>query len=166
MKETIIIAYIPVLHSGYISFLKENSCPLYIVGRDVLDEIAKKTPYYGREIRLVEPPEMKKVLSSLKIVPKVSILDIKTFKKLADFKGKIILPDEDISHEIKNTFLVDNKVIFKQIFLRWNKRITEKEYEVSPDRIISKKKFDKEIMLDASSEALKSSDWWRQVGVS
>lgn len=165
MKETILVVYMPVLHAGYITFLKENQYPLYIVGQDVLGEIAKKTPYYGREIRLVDPKQMKRAISSLKIVPSVNVLDIKTLKKMADFKGKIILPDEDISHEIGDTFLSNNKIVFKPVFLRWNKRITEKEHEVDPNRVISKKLFDREMMDTAMQEASGSSDWWRQVGV-
>ena len=55
-------------------------------------------------------------------------------------------------------------MIFDKLFLRWDKPITLRENIVDPNRIISQKEFDKQMIKLAFEAADKSSDWWRQVG--
>jgi len=57
-----------------------------------------------------------------------------------------------------------DKITFIPAFLRWDRKISTTEFEVSPDRIISEDAFDKEMIALATEEAAKSPDWWRQIG--
>lgn len=153
------ICFIPALHAGYISFFKKHRGVLYILHSDFVAEF----PKIERDIRQIDALDMKKAIEALGIFEKVEVLHL---SGLATFKpeGELIMPDEDMTREIKNKFFPDAVVVFDSVFLRWDKQITTTETVVPPNRTISIEEFDKEVIHQANIEAQKSSDWWRQVG--
>lgn len=161
MKKAV-LAYVPVIHSGYIEFLKKYPYPLYLVGKEIVQELSKKKPYYLRDIRAVDPKIISEIIGGLNIVPEVFLLDLKNLSELKNLE--IIAPDEDITRDIVSKYFPKKKIKFVNVFLRWDKLISKKELEVSPDRIISTDKFHKDFLKKAETEASKSPDWWRQVG--
>lgn len=163
MKE-IVISYIPVLHQGYIDFLSQENLPVFLVGKSILERLAEDKPYYGREIRMVDPEKMRIVIEGLDIVPSAEVLSLEAAAKFNDTSVKVIAPDEDVSQDVCEKIIKRATVEYRDIFLRWNKNITEKEHEVLVDQEISRKDFDREVMKKAFEEASESSDWWRQVG--
>lgn len=161
-KEQIIVSFVPVLHTGYINFFKKYPNVLYILDSDFVADI----PKLERDIRQTESVVMKKAIESLGIFKEVKVLsrsEIGTFTESVS-KLDVIMPDDNLAHELKEKFFSDVEVEFVSIFLRWDKNISQTEFEVSPDRIISTDEVDKILIQDAENEAKKSSDWWRQVG--
>ena len=158
MKD-ILVAYIPVLHAGYIKLLKKYSDEVYVLGSDLILEF----PRMEREIRLLQPEEMQKAIVGLGIVSKVEVLDKKELTKIP-LEVTVVVPDEDLMHYIAEKYFKKNKVVFEKVFLRWDKPITLRENIVDPNRVISQKDFDKKMIKLAFESADKSSDWWRQVG--
>ncbi len=159
MKKVVIL-YAPALHEGYVRFFKKHAdADFFLISDEIRAEITKEIPYYGRDIRAISSVEMLKALSGLGF--KVKEIDI---KEIQNSKAEVIMPDEDISHEIHTKFFPDNKVTFESVFLRWDRKISTTEFEVKPDRVISENDFDKEMVRTAVAEGQKSSDWWRMVG--
>ena len=156
-----LIAYIPALHKGYVDFFRKyHDGALYVLGEELLREV----PRMDRDIRALEPEEIKKAIESWGIFSRVTVLTPQTITELNDMKDEIVMPDEDMSHHFAETYLKGRAVIFVPTFLRWDKQISTKESEVAPDRVISTDAFHREVMGIAEQEAQKSPDWWRQVG--
>jgi len=154
-----LVAYIPVLHAGYVALLKKYPETVYVLGKDLILEF----PRMEREIRLLQPEEMQKAIAGLGIVLKVEVLNKKEIKKIP-LSAKIVMPDEDLMHFVAEKYFKNHKVVFEKVFLRWDKPITLRENVVDPNRVISQAEFDKKMIGLAFKEADKSSDWWRQVG--
>lgn len=160
MKK-IILAYIPVLHEGYRRFLATyQDADLFIFGPELMAEFSQ----LAKEIRQLDPELVRKSILSWGIIKNVSIANKKEIQKIKDGADEIIMPDEDITWELKKKYFSGKKIIFDTIFLRWNKHNTTKEAEVHFDRKVSREAFDKEMILLADQEGQKSSDWWRRIG--
>lgn len=158
----ILVAYVPVLHAGYIALLKKYPNTLYLLGKDLILEF----PRMDREIRLVDPDDMKKAIEGLGILSKVEVLNKKDVEALKEECKtiEIVMPDEDLMRSVAEKYFPENKIVFEKVFLRWDKPITLRENIVDPSRIISEKEFDREMVKLAFEAADKSADWWRQVG--
>jgi dCMP deaminase len=160
MKQ-VILAYVPVLHEGYRRFFeKYQDSDLYILGSDIISEFSQ----LSKEIRQLDPEIVKKSVESWGAHKNIFIANKKEIQEIKDSADGIIMPDEEIMHELAEKYFSDKKVIFDAIFLRWDKHSTTKEKEVSFDRKISADEFDKEMILAADAEGQKSSDWWRKIG--
>jgi dCMP deaminase len=155
--RTAIVAYVPVIHSGYIKLFKKYPDTLYILGENLLAEL----PRIERDLRALSPEEAKKAAAALGIFSEVRVIEKDNIDK-ADYE--FIMPDEDIMHTIAEKYFSKDKVIFENIFLRWDRVIPTKEISPSPSRKISHEEFDREVMKKANSESEKSPDWWRQIG--
>lgn len=163
--KNITIAYIPALHQGYISFLKKyQDQPLYLLDDELLTVLAQEEPYYGRDIRAVPTVLMKQAIENLGLVPEVRLLNQATISNLQQDDISVVAPDEDISEAVVKKFLPQVKVEYVSTFLRWDKKISQKEFEIPPDRVISYSDLDQELMSAATDESQKSPDWWRQIG--
>ncbi len=161
MTRTIIIAYIPALHRGYIDFFnKYRGGTLYILD----EELVREVPRMERDIRALTPSEVKTLLQGLGIFDSIAVLDRKIPADLENEVALIVMPDEDVSRAFAAEHLRGKNIEFVSVFLRWDKQISTKEFEVPPDRIISQSEADKEMMSATSVEAAKSPDWWRQIG--
>ncbi len=157
MKKAL-VAFVPVIHRGYLDFFKKHNEPLFVIGSEFYSEF----PKIERDIRTLAPEEIVKALSAFGISKEVILLSKKNLPDLRKFS--LIMPEDEITEEFAKRFLPKKKIQFESIFLRWNRIITLKEFEVAPDRKISKKKFDTEMIARAGKEAVKSADWYRQIG--
>ena len=157
---TTVIAYIPALHKGYVDFFKKYPGTLYVLG----EEFVREVPRMERDIRALTPEEVKALLEGLKIFERIAVLDKNTLQEIRNGSSSIVMPDEDVSRQFAETHLLGRVVEFVPVFLRWDKQISIKEFEVPPERVISQDQADKEIMGRAFEEAEKSPDWWRQIG--
>lgn len=162
MKKKAIIAYVPVLHRGYNRFFEKykKDADLYVFGEDLIAEC----DYLRKEIRALDPDLIRKAIQSWNLMPSVFVLEKKDIEEIAKKYGEIIMPNEDIAHETAKKYFSGKKIIFDEIFLRWDKHSTTKEFPIDPDVKISKDDFDKQMMLAAAESSKKSSDWWRRVG--
>ncbi len=156
-----IISYVPALHRGYLDFFKKYpGGTLYILDEELVLEV----PRMERDIRALAPGEVKVLLDGLKIFERIIVLNKHTLGDLQNQTLPMVLPDEDVNRHFAEAYLVGKNVEFVPVFLRWDKQISTKEFEVAPDRVISQDAADQEIMSAASAEAAKSPDWWRQIG--
>lgn len=161
MKK-IVLAYVPVLHEGYRRFFdKYKGAKLILLG----DEIKEKFVPLVKDIRALPVDLIKKSIETWGIFSTIKVANIDYLKKVSSFKEMLVVPDEDIMHELrKQYFSKFKKVEFDTIFLRWDKHKSTAEQAVDIDQKISKEKFDKDILKLLASEAKKSSDFWRGIG--
>lgn len=159
MPASTIIAFIPVLHKGYIDFIKKHPGKVYVLGKDIIDSYTSLT----RDLRVMEPKDIMLAIGALGIASEVDIVTDVMLQKLGE-KGTYIMPDEEVSRDIAEKYFSNSTVKFDSVFLRWNKTITLSEHVVPPHRVITKEKFHSEMIKKAVHEAGKSADWWRQIG--
>jgi dCMP deaminase len=164
MKKAVIL-YAPALHEGYVRFLdRHKEDYLYVVTEQIRDRLAISTPYFGRDVRMILSSKMFQVFIALGMDPgSVSLFTDETIEKIKSSGVEIVMPDEDISHEIAKLFS-NNKINYEPVFLRWDQMAALSSNEVRPDVRISKDVFEKEMVALAVEEGNKSGDWWRQVG--
>jgi len=167
--RNIIIAYVPVLHAGYLQFFDKfkdtENVRIYVLCYDALKEFE----WLQRDIRAVDPLI---IVSSLLYWYKdkieiflgntTSLLGIQS--AFCSRNTNIIMPDEDISHEIAKKYLSKFNVVFDSIFLRWDKHRTLLEVPVVNNGTINIRDLDKTLLKKCIAISEKSSDWWRQVG--
>ena len=160
-NSEVLIAYVPVLHEGYRKFLAAHSnAEVFVFG----SEIIGKFDYLKKEIRALDPKLIVEAILSWGIVKKVSVLTLEKIVELQKTASKIIMPDEDVCHELATEYFADKEVIFDAIFLRWDRHNSFVGKPVEADQEISEKEFDKKMCGIAEEEAQKSSDWWRRIG--
>lgn len=160
--KSVIIAYVPVLHAGYLKFFEENPVD---------------------RILLIEPqsmPEVKSVAMDLRALPaEIIAVFLRQYLVLTGMQTDVrvatpellqeaslyecIMPEEDVSWFVAESFGMKS-VVWKQVFLRWNWGNVTKEVPVSPDIMVSGEGCVQMLVKDAKEVARHSSDWWRQVG--
>lgn len=164
----IIIAYIPVLHLGYLNFIV--SCgkvdTLYVLGTDFakasadLDYITRKDA-----IRAIPEKMMKDVLLGLGVVGKAEVLDHECASALQREKDlQVVLLDEDYTRFVAQRYFFGKEVEFKKAFVRWHRDNVLEERAVAVHRSLPVTHLDQELMSRAREESGRSWDWWRQVG--
>jgi dCMP deaminase len=156
-----LVAYVPVLHEGYVRLFKKYGAHAALVGPDFVSE---EFPRLIRDLRQVPVEEMKRAIEGLGIVETVDILNGERVREIMASGAEVTMPDEDVSRMLAEKYFPDNPVVYENVFLRWDKPITEREREVSPNRTISTDAFHREMISRAQEEAHKSADWWRQIG--
>lgn len=161
--KRIMIAYVPVLHAGYLKLFERYAhmveC-LYVFGSDCIAE----NSFIAREIRALEPETVVKTIEALKLFPSVRVLDRQGLFLLKRIKDKsIILTADEVSRAFAEANLPRQQVMFDTQFLRWDEKSVCSDVSVKFDRR-SSNPVDTRFMRSAHREAQCSSCWWRQVG--
>lgn len=162
MKK-ILFTYIPVPHAGYLQFFEKHNDvdALYIMGEDLIGEFT----HLHKDIHGLPIERIKQAIESWGIFKSVNVMDYKALKQIQKNKVAIIMPNEDITHELADKYFQNNPVEFDgSVFLRWDKHNTVAEKPATPDVTLTKEQFDRDMMNLAYDQRKKSSDWWRQVG--
>ncbi len=157
-----IIIYLPVIHAGYINFLKQHqNNDIYIIDDSMIKLIDQEFDYLRKEIRAINPNDA--IISLKAIFPdrEISLLSAEDFMQMAN--NKFILPKEDIFIWLAKKYLSPDRVEFSTTFLRWNRDNTDQKSDPEPSSTESVDKFSQEIMKLTNLEKELSSDWWRQV---
>ncbi|HVE80584.1 MAG TPA: deaminase [Candidatus Dormibacteraeota bacterium] len=156
------VAYIPVLHSGYVSFIKRHAYGgrLLLIG----PELTAGYRPIEKEIRALRAIDMAFAINALGICDSVEILDSMGASQLAMGNPRLVLPDEDISRMVAEKYFQRCHIMYDTVFLRWDRRNTVALNEVQPHRAIPVSELDKQFMAQAKELAKGSSDWWRHVG--
>lgn len=163
----ILIAYIPVLHKGYMDMFlwayNHGVRELCLLGESVLAEFGD-LDYIKRKdaIRAISEKTMSNVLNALDIFDKVSVINTSEISSI--IADKVIMPDEDISRSVASKYFSHKDISFKQIFLRWHSKNVTEKYKVTTNCVISTEDFAFKVMNLARKESEKSFDWWRQIG--
>ena len=157
MDNTALIVYTPVLHKGYVDLVENNKeGTIYILG----DWIGEEISYLKKEIRALSPEKIVTILQALFPNTTCTILHRKHLKDIVSTYETIVLPNDDISFYLVETYLDKaSNIIVEDVFLRWDRKNT-KEYK----DIICEVVEPSEYMERAKNLSKKSSDWWRQVG--
>lgn len=164
MSKAIAVAYIPVLHKGYLDFLteveKEGVTELWLIGDDIL-EAHVELDYINRKDRLRAVPvaTMQKTLTELTGLT-VSILT----RESSVEAEKIITPREDIGDVVVKNYFADKEIDYRNVFLRRDNHALRDTKEPEADAVISADAFMKDVWSEVLAEAEQSADWYRQVG--
>jgi dCMP deaminase len=140
--KTAIVAYIPVLHQGYINFFVEFPYTTIIVlGRSLTHHHRS----FQKDIRALQPATAAKAIKSLNIFDHVDVIEEDSMD-LLDHYDEIVLPDEDICHEFAEKYCEGKKVIFGKTFLRWDSNSAKAHKDVGNDGEVELSPEDTEIL--------------------
>lgn len=154
-----IIAYIPVLHQGYVDFFKKNKVDqILVMGRSITDQFRP----LQKDIRALDPELLISSIKALKLAKKVAVVEKDDLEKIEE--KELIMPDEIVSRTIAGRYFINKKVKFGNVFLRWDSKKSLASVEVDLDQKITKASLHKKFINQAKKEASKSADWWRHVG--
>lgn len=169
-----ILAYIPVLHAGYLEFLDQisknsnsdnNISQLWLIDPNWARSEFAELDYLRKEIRLVTPAIMKRVIAGLYPQLQIAVLNDETLQQAQrQILSVLSICDEDVSKLVADKFFPKAKLELYQVFLRWDIQRVKNEQQVNANVIISQAEFDKTIMTQAFALAGNSNDWWRHVG--
>lgn len=158
--KEIVIAFVPVLHSGYLKFFRKHAgSKFYMLAPDLYSELEQLT----REIRALELNDAVRVITSLGIFSQVGVIDAGQISRL-DHQTAIVMPNEDICRIVKDKFLPEHNVTFESVFLRYDLPAVFRQNPVIADNKVLLTYLDRQMMSVARSIADRSPDWWRQVG--
>ncbi len=172
--KTAIILYMPVIHRGYINFLEEYDSvfgTMYIMGPSILKAIGESHPSViqpiARDIRALGAHEIVSAISEF-CSSSLHVLEEEDISSLMQH-DHFVFPEDDLSHAfIEKYHIPMEKVLLKNYFLRWDMPHSTTRNDMKVDRVVS---FEDLASLDLSKyiegaqlQALKSPDWWRQVG--
>lgn len=154
-----IVAYIPVLHQGYLNFFNKNQADqILVLGRSISNQFRP----LQKDIRALAPQMIVDTILALALAKEAKVIEK---DDLTQFSAtKIVMPDEEISRSIASRYFASVEVDFDQVFLRWDASHSLSTQKVQQDETVSTKASDKKFIQLALNEASKSSDWWRQVG--
>lgn len=168
MSKKVAIAYIPVLHKGYLDFLR--SCQdkkvdtLYLVGDEILEK-HEELDYLNRKDRLraLGEQSLRAAVETLMDMA-VEVLTEAVIEELKPTKDmSIFCPDEDINRFLVGKYFSDQTVKYENVFLRWHRdNVGENQSPRTPEMKLSD--FQSQIFREVLTEAGKTADWWRQVG--
>jgi dCMP deaminase len=178
----VLVAYIPVLHEGYVRFLESHGRrrPLFLIGPELYADYRP----LAKDIRCLDAELVATAIAAWGICSNVAVLDEQGAARLAEESPRITLPDEDVSHQVVERFFARCEVRYDSVFLRWDKsrsvrllapgggelegargvttgapNATGAEGEHAPaDEAIA------DIVAAAQAQAQTSVDWWRRVG--
>lgn len=155
------LMYVPAIHSGVLEFIEKNSSSVGVLD----DDLVAEQPRMERDIRRL-PPKM--AASMLQIAMPNIPVDVVSRQKLQmhlDGYETIVMPDEDISHTLKSTGMLDSVAVdIRPAFLRWDRNFSTANQTVESAVEISADVFLESVFYAARAEASRSVDWWRQVG--
>ena len=152
-----VVAYVPVLHDGYRRFFDEHGRgrPLYLIGPELYVDFRP----LAKDIRALDAHLVARAIDAWGICSSVEVLTAAGAEALAATAPRIVLPDEDVSHRVAERFFTRCEVRFDSVFLRWDKTKTVRM--LRPDAPAAG---GDELAWAAEQAAVRSVDWWRQVG--
>lgn len=161
--QVVFLAYIPVLHRGYLEFFNKfpNADTLLLISPD----FAQQYEPLHKDIRALPQETLTTALDTIDrfhhIIQVTSSAELKAYNTK---NTTVIVPKEPVSLGIVEHYLPKAKTIQDSIFLRWTKDNAQEEIEPHSDHEISKEKRDAQLMQAAKKSGELSGDWWRRVG--
>jgi len=159
MAEKVLIIYIPVIHRGYLDFLKNMGnkvSQVFIIDETLLAELTEFKP----DIASIESDKIKDLLLKFGF----RNIFVLTKENIAELKDKeIILVQDEVSCNLADKYLSKDKVEWQNVFLRWDRSQVLRQEKLE-DISVSNDEFDIKTIKQAFGESEKSGDWWRQIG--
>lgn len=162
MAKKVIIAYIPVIHQGYYQLLEKHPAyhSLYILGRS----ITQRYRPLQKEIRALDPYQVRQLLPTLNLLDDVKVVEQDDLAQIAKNDLDILMPDDEISHDLAEMYFSTRTITFSPIFLRWDRRNIQAKDPVDEAITISTGELDEMLMKRAYTKGLASTNIWRRVG--
>lgn len=158
MQQRVLILHAPVIHTGYLDFLKKNKDrveSIYLIPETLVERFSTIKP----DIASIPAKEMQILCDTLGYR---NIL-IFTEDLAEELSSKpLLLVNDHISRYVQQAYFPNSDIKWENVFLRWDIDSIHTEDAVSLPE--SRESFDREMMKQAYAEAEKSSDWWRHVG--
>lgn len=165
--QRIVLLYMPVVHKGYVDFLntysdKDTAC--YLLGKEALSLLDDSVAYVLKKdyaIRALDEDDVRRIVDSYGLFSSTKILDPKDLPD-ADI---VICPDEDVTRSAARVFYPAAQHLFDDsLRLRYDRKGVARVDPIPEGVVISSKETHRRFVSKASEEALKSYDWWLQVG--
>lgn len=158
----VILAYIPVLHRGYLDFFNRHrdAETLYIVKRRLVIELQ---PAFRKDIRALDAVEVQRLLGNHFFL-RVGIADRNVILTIAKAGHTVVMPKDELSLEIASRYLSGCRVEYDNVFLRWDRQNVLAQEAVKYDNKVSWSGVVGEMMGKADKEKEKATNLWRQVG--
>jgi dCMP deaminase len=164
----VVVAYIPVLHEGYVRFLESHGRgrPLYLIGPELYADYRP----LAKDIRCLDAELVASAIAAWGICSEVSVLDEQGAMRLAQASPRITLPDEDVSHQVVERYFARCEIRYDSVFLRWDKSRSVRllasggAADTSASEPVRADEEIADIAAAAQAQADTSIDWWRQVG--
>jgi dCMP deaminase len=156
----VVLAYVPVLHEGYRRFLERHAQGrrVFVIGPELHADFRP----LAKDVRALDAHDAARALASLEIATSVAVLDELGARRLAEEPGlRLVAPAEDVSYAVVERFFPRAAVRYDSAFLRWDKTKTVQLLDPAPARVVAP---DQALAELAEEAALRSLDWWRQVG--
>lgn len=165
--SNVTIIHVPVIHQGYIDFIKKEKIDVVLViGQSLQNEFSERvSPMFIRDPRKVDSGYVCECLHLA--IPGVSFMLIDNVDLLVKILGSyenFVLPDEDISYYLSGVYLPNKSIKFADTHLRWDMRRVYKDSPVDEDVLCTDDEKNIVYMEKAKKLAPKSNDWWRQIG--
>lgn len=158
--NTLVIAYVPVIHEGYLRFMREipDDARIALCGQDIMGRF----PWIKKDIRAVAPGIAARMLSAV-LAREVSVLTEEVVEEAWASRAKIVAPDEEEVRHLADSLFPQSEREFRSVFLRWDRK-----------KVLSAEDIDAPVAEDLSVHgawmerarlaAGGSCDWWLQVG--
>lgn len=151
-----VVGYFPVFHAGYLELLEYYpEADIGVLGSDVL---SARFDYLRKDIRALRPEQAVDIINGInrraRLIGERSLL-------AALNSPNLIMPDDEVSRKLAEEFSLRPQL--EPVFLRWDRRNTNINQEVIPDRTISLDSDDPVIKL-LNERAAESTNWWRRLG--
>ncbi len=160
MKKKVLLLHLPVIHRGYLEFLRRASRTIddvCILGEDILRQVR----FYEKDIAALKPEDARELVKALNLFNRVTVVEKGMLEEVAD--RKVVMINDELSRRFAAKFLPNLNIAWQSVFLRWDESHVVKTFPVDFKRK-SESRFDKLTLKAAYDEAKKSGDWWRQVG--
>jgi dCMP deaminase len=161
-----LIFYAPVLHQGYLEFLRRKSESVercYILSDEIIEQCS-----WGRrrEIREVPPHIMAAALNasgaSTQRVEQLKPSRARVHGANSDFYA--VMPKLEICQRFAEYYLPKTPIEWDSVFLQWDEANVISQSVVTDDYRLSGDEFDRRMIALGREAAANSSDWWRHVG--
>lgn len=168
MKRKVVLAYIPVLHRGYVDFLEHHrdAAEVYLFGPELIAEFG----HLRKDLRALAPERMRSALAGMLLIwpllpGRIRVADLQTLAEIAKDRVGVIMPDEEECQLLAEKYLAGCEVEFdRSVFLRWDRKRTLAEEEIFADRTVAGTDFLAKAMGIAYVEAEQATNLWRRVG--
>src|SRR4051812_3168873 len=93
-----VVAYIPVLHEGYVRFLERHGrgAPGYVIGPELHADYRP----LAKDIRAIDADLVARAIDALGICASVTVLTAERAAALAAEAPTLVLPAEDVSYQV------------------------------------------------------------------
>lgn len=160
MQKEVLILYVPVIHAGYEKLFQRLAAMIdvaYIIDSDLISEFTG----LHSEIRALDPERALRYVRASGYFKNVDLIDRQGLD-LLKYK-KIVLINDQLCRNLIRKYSLGLEYRFEDIFLRYDEKNVFSQQSVNYDRV-SIDPYDQFVINWAKSEAIHSSDWWRQVG--